>query len=359
MNASCTFARRARSVPLVWLVAVFSLPIALQRATSARAAGADIEWVTVGDPGNPPDAATGRGAVARVFQIARHEVTVEQYAAFLAAVAARDPHALWNAGQKIDRGGKDGAYTYSARTGHEREPVMNVSFIDAMRFANWLHHQQEQKASAGAAPTPPTTAVDATQETETGAYTIAAGGGLAARSPDARAWIPSEDEWYKAAYHHPHAAGGPPGGYWRFPTKSDFAPALGAAGDTGPNLASFLADGKILPNGAALRGYDDVMPVGSFPGSASYYGTLDQAGNAWEWVETTIFDTQRIMRGGSMCATYEKLLPQVRSNARPIRRYRDTGFRVARAAPPAPAAPPAAASPAFVPAAAPTERSAS
>jgi formylglycine-generating enzyme required for sulfatase activity len=76
------------------------------------------------------------------------------------------------------------------------------------------------------------------------------------------------------------------------------------------------------------------MPVGSFPGATSHYGTLDQAGNAWEWVETTVFDTQRVIRGGSMCATYEKLLPRVRTNASPTRRYPDTGFRVARAVPP-------------------------
>ncbi|NDC63960.1 MAG: hypothetical protein EBZ59_08280, partial [Planctomycetia bacterium] len=35
--------------------------------------------------------------------------------------------------------------------------------------------------------------------------------------------------------------GGPPGHYWRFPTKSDAIPALGKPGDTGTNLASFLA----------------------------------------------------------------------------------------------------------------------
>lgn len=52
------------------------------------AEGLDIEWVTVGDPGNPSDVATGRGSVGGVFQISKHEVTRGQYAAFLSAVAA-------------------------------------------------------------------------------------------------------------------------------------------------------------------------------------------------------------------------------------------------------------------------------
>ena len=75
-------------------------------------------------------------------------------------------------------------------------------------------------------------------------------------------------------------------------------------------------------------------PVGrQFPGSASHYGTLDQGGNAWEWIEATVFGTHRVIRGGSMCASHEKLLSKVRTHATPTRRYPDTGFRLARAMP--------------------------
>jgi len=268
----------------VALVAFAVVPIAVTATEpgAAAPAGLDIEWVTVGDPGNPPDAATGRGGVAGVYQISKHEITVAQYAAFLSAVAAGDPHGLWNAGQKIDRGGTAGAFTYTASNGHEREPVMMVSFNDAMRFANWMHHLH---APHGGPQATPSVADDVAPLTETGAYDLPAGRDLAARSPGARVWIPNEDEWYKAAYYQPHAAGGPPGHYWRFPTKSDAIPALGKPGDTGTNLASFLADATLLQNLTTKRGYNDVMPVGSFPGSTSYFGTVDQAGNAWEWVE--------------------------------------------------------------------------
>ena len=289
-------------------------PAAPAQPDAAAAQGLDIEWVTVGDPGNPPDATTGRGAVAGVFQISKHEVTHGQYAAFLSAVAATDPHGLWNSGQWIDRTGEAGSFKYAPREAHKQTPVVNVSFLDAMRFANWLHH-----TLAGGA------AADPAAVTETGAYDLAAGGGLAARSPQAVAWIPDENEWYKAAYHQPHAAGGPAGHYWRYPTNSDAKPAPGKAGDTAPNQANYMVNDQ---------DHHGLSWVGSFPGSASHYGTLDQGGNAWEWVEATVFDTQRMMRGGSTFGSHEKMLAPSRSSAGPAKRYHDVGFRVARVVPP-------------------------
>jgi formylglycine-generating enzyme required for sulfatase activity len=288
----------------------------LALVTAASAANAlELEWVTVDDAGNAPDK-TGYGAVAYEFQITKHEITAAQYAEFLNAVAAKaDPRALWNAGQKIDRTGAAGAFKYAPRPTREGEPVMPVSFLDAMRFANWLHH------GGGSG------------DTETGAYLISKGGGLASREAGARIWIPNENEWYKAAYYQPQATGGPPGNYWRYPTRSDVAPKLAKPGDPGLNLANFLADTRPQPSGGILRGFNDVMPVGSFPGSASHYGTLDQAGNAWEWIETTVFGTQQIIRGGSMCGSHEKLLSTVRTSTSPAKRYPDTGFRLARPMP--------------------------
>ena len=284
--------------------------------TAARAAPAlDLVWVKVGDADNAPDK-TGHGAVAYEFEVTKHEITVSQYAEFLNAVTTKaDPHALWNPAQKIVRTGNPGAFKYAASPKREGEPVMQVRFLDAMRFANWLHH--------GGGP----------GDTETGAYLISKGGGLASREAGARIWIPNENEWYKAAYYQPQATGGPPGSYWRYHTRSDLAPKLAKPGDPGLNLANFLADTRPQPNGGILRGFNDVMPVGSFPGSSSHYGTLDQAGNAWEWIETTVFDTQQIIRGGSMCATHEKLLSTVRTSTSPAKRYPDTGFRLARAMP--------------------------
>jgi len=303
-----------------WLQTAKTGVALLAMASSAHAL--DLEWVTVGDAGNAPDK-TGHGAVAYEFQITRHEITAAQYAEFLNAVAAKgDPQALWHPSMGstalsdmnqggirkdsplfLNRIGKPGEYRYQAIKGQERRPVVYISFMEAMRFANWLHN--------GAGP----------GDTEKGAYDIPKHGGLARHEAGAKVWIPTEDEWYKAAYFQPEAEGGPKGGYWLYPMRSNDKPRMPAAGDKGPNAANFG------------RSYPQAWPVGSYANAASYYGTFDQGGNAWEWNEAVVFDSQRGMRGGSMAHTFEKLRSAVRTYSAPAKRYPDTGLRLARAMP--------------------------
>ena len=57
----------------------------------------EIDWVTVGDPGNADDThGAGYGGVDYVYWIGKYEVTNAQYAEFLNAVAATDTYALYN-----------------------------------------------------------------------------------------------------------------------------------------------------------------------------------------------------------------------------------------------------------------------
>ena len=61
-----------------------------------------------------------------------------------------------------------------------------------------------------------------------GAYQLGTGGSItvnraAAISAYSTAYVlPTEDEWYKAAYYDPAMPGGP--GYWEYPTCSDMPP---------------------------------------------------------------------------------------------------------------------------------------
>ena len=139
--------------------ASFTILVALSLAGLLRGSDAtEIDWVTVDDSGNPPDA-NGFGAVPYVFQIAKHEVTNEQYVEFLNAVAKSDPHGLWSESMGApllrdlgqggiqenlpvfaERTGPPGAYRYACRAGWEKKPVVYVTFLSAMRFANWRHH---------------------------------------------------------------------------------------------------------------------------------------------------------------------------------------------------------------------------
>jgi sulfatase modifying factor 1 len=222
----------------------FSL-LALALVAGIENAAAFPETVKVGDPGNKADT-TGYGAVAYAYQIGKYEVTNAEYCAFLNAVAKNDPHKLFTnrADGAISRSGDSGNYTYTVSQGSEKKPVGHVTFQCAVRYVNWLSNGK----AAG--------------DTEKGSYTIE---NEQVKVPDHAAlaaakgvkWvIPSENEWYKAAYYDAGKAGG--AGYWKFPAKSDRNPAA--------NINSNI-----------------LKDVGSYADVVSAYGTFDQGGNVWEY----------------------------------------------------------------------------
>ncbi len=304
----------------VEMLAIFLFSAVAQMPAVARSDErcGDESWVTVGHPGNASDV-TGFGAVDDEFQIMKFEVTVAEYTDFLNAVASRDdPHQLWQRAmgehvitdlgqggirkdvpQCILREGSSGKWIYSAVPDWENRPVIFVSCYSAMRYANWIHNGRGDG------------------NTEDGVYRMS-DGLHAKRSPDASVWLPSENEWYKAAYHQPESEGGPPGDYWRYPMSTMERPTETTPGSLFPNAAAFS------------RKFSGIVPVGSYPGARSPCGAMDMGGNVWEWTEDLIYDTKRVIRGGAAAHTWQKLQSTVRSNASPDRWYPDTGFRLAR-----------------------------
>lgn len=181
----------------------------------ASPAGAvTLDWSPVQLPlgvPNPPDTAimvdgsTGYGSVPYAYEIALFEVTNAQYAEFLSAVAASDPHHGYDlrmgsdeAVGGITRSGDPGSRRYATKPGFESKPVVYVTFYDALRFANWLHNEQPVGSQGPAT-------------TEDGAYTLALDDvdsdgdefdeDFVVRNAGARVFLTSEDEWYKAAYY--------------------------------------------------------------------------------------------------------------------------------------------------------------
>jgi len=276
-----------------------------------------IEMVTVGDPGNLPDT-TGYGSVDHVYQIGKYEVTVGQYAEMLNAVAATDTHRLYNEhmwsrtyGCRIQRHGSPGSYTYTATDDWINRPVNYVSWFDAARFVNWLSNGQ------------PTGKQDAST-TEDGAYRLDGATALACRNDiapraDAAWFLPSEDQWYKAAYYD-----GTRSVYYDYPTGADIAPSDDWVRPDPGNHANFYQDD------CAIGCPYWTTEVGAFENSASPYGTFDQGGNLWEWNETVVGRSSRVLRGGNWARDASSLHAAHRGIINPTDEGDLIGFRVAR-----------------------------
>lgn len=284
----------------------------------ALLAAAGFAWAApaflpVGDEGNASDAATGFGSVNYAYRIGVNEVTRAEYASFLNAVAATDTHGLYNPNMGITRYGSPGSYGYAATDG--TRSVAWVSWYDALRFANWLHNGQPGGAQGAAS-------------TETGAYTFSGNTSVSDRNPGALAFLPNENEWYKAAYYQ----GGQNAWYWAYPTRSD-TPPLALLPGSNDNAANY----EQVVNG--------VTAAGAYPASQGYYGTRDQAGNLWEWNEALV-DGDRGLRGGSYDDYPLLLHASYRDSQSPALENEFTGFRIAAAAggmpPPPPNRPPVA-----------------
>jgi sulfatase modifying factor 1 len=266
-----------------------SLLLSLLIASAASAVSTD--WTFVGNPGNAcGNTAYGcYGAVDHGYAIATYEVTNAQYAEFLNAKAKSDPLGLFNPNMAdptnyfapscncpsyenhglggITRSGTDGSYTYSAIAGRDNMPVNYVSYFDALRFANWMNNAQGNS------------------DTETGAYTLLGGTATPSNGNDlnlprnagAQIFLPTENEWFKAAYYDPATTS-----YLDYPTGSD-------AICSNPTSAPAHAN--------CGNGFHGLTAIGSYPGSPSRYGTFDQGGNVFEWNQGGYY-AQGIAGGG-------------------------------------------------------------
>ncbi len=313
-----------------WII--FSLSAAI---AGPFAHAVTIATVPIGNPGNPADTRyidifhpNSVGSVAYPFRMGATEITNAQYKDFLNAVAASDPYGLYDASMGafswggIVRSGSPGSYMYNVKAPaldgtytYDNKPVVYVSSGDAMRFANWLHNGQ------------PTGAEDAST-TEDGAYTLNGAVTNAAllavtRNPDARWWLPNEDEWYKAAYHKND---GVTGNYWDYPTgANDLSNNNLPSSDTG-NSANYYHFNYGYTSGSHDYSLTD---AGAYMQSRSAYGTFDQGGNVWEWNETLYADFNRYVRGGSWFDDWYYLHAEYWLYGNPTNYDNETGFRVA------------------------------
>ncbi len=236
----------------------------LMMALLGAAGMTQAAMVTIGAAGNPADT-TGYGAVGYTYQISATEVTIAE---FQQATGAGDgDENYWNAG---------------TRTVGTNAPASYVSLYEAMKYCNWL--------TSG--------------NINLGAYQFS--GGVYQSTDRASAVttygtvyaLPTEDEWYKAAYYT-----GTVGDLWSlYANGTDTVPTAGW---------NYYYDS---PNYTWTVGY----------GGEEQNGTYDMMGNVWEWME----DSSGVLRGGS-CYDFEYSLPSsTRLILNPVSEYSTFGFRV-------------------------------
>jgi hypothetical protein len=202
-----SFLSRNRKIPQIF-AAVAGALLFFSAGRAALAQSISMSYVTVGDPGNAADSATGSlyGSVSYTYDIGEYDVTDSQYCTFLNDVdptgantlALYSPHGDAEYGITLNSGAASGS-KYSVINGYANMPVVDVDYWSTLRFVNWMNNG-EGNAS-----------------TETGAYTLTGGSTDGHGTPSnassllanpqhnagATVWLPSENEWYKAAYYDP------------------------------------------------------------------------------------------------------------------------------------------------------------
>lgn len=220
-----------------------------------------MEFVTIGAVSNAGNSFvygevsySDLGAVDHYYKIGVKEVSESQWDLFTADVGSP-----WTPAG-VEYGG---VYSWGANA-----PVVHVSWYEAAQFCNWL--------TSGSA--------------TNGAYQFDGAGGAFSGIDRAAAELsfssvfvlPSQDEWYKAAYYDTLSAD-----FTLYANGTDDSPIHGVDS----NLDALESEGW------------PVWDVGS--GTEEQNGTFDMMGNVWEWLEGALdgelsaLDENRDIRGGS------------------------------------------------------------
>lgn len=151
----------------------------------------------------------GFGEVDYNYSINKYLVTNTEYAEFLNAIAATDTKGLFYTGSDdfygITRSGSSGSYTYAVKTNMGNKPAVRISWFMAARYCNWLHNNKPTGAQNSS------TTEDGAYDLTVSPYNVTNFSSLMdidvlnlQRQTDAKYFIPSEFEWYKAAYYDPN-----------------------------------------------------------------------------------------------------------------------------------------------------------
>ena len=263
-----------------------------------------VPFLPIGNAGNGPDPATGYGSVSYNYNMSTYAISQAQLAAAVnqgaaSAYGAPNLGGYWSGSQ----------------------PAADLQLFQAAAFVNLLNTSQ------GYAPAYNLAYSGGNWSMALSANPFPLGGGLfdLYRNANAFYFLPTENEYYKAAYH---ANDGVTADYFLYATGSNAVPAAVASG-----------------TGAGAVVYND---LGTSPaavdqsGGLSPYGTMGQSGNVYEWTEDSYsggynLTDLRALRGGfwGYLAGAPAALDTLRSTSRgysvPSNAFSGIGFRVVSA----------------------------
>jgi len=283
----------ARQLRALLASLVFATMIGPYNFASARQGGDSpdygFDFVTITHPGNAPFVPVNppnpffnsgtRGRVGYEYRIARVEVTTGQWLQFV--------NTFWTQGEipggefipSIWGAVRDPNYDVPGRRFRlasdspdaAMRPVFGITWREAAKYCNWLCNDQSSS---------PLSLLNGAYDAAT--FTGNPNGTLndqLTHNPGARFWIPTWDEWLKAAHYDPNRYGPGQEGYWQYDTMSETQPTPGP-----PGVGETSAGYRIPPFGH----YD--IPLGAYPETVSPWGLLDTSGGTSEWNEETFQD---------------------------------------------------------------------
>jgi formylglycine-generating enzyme required for sulfatase activity len=260
-----------------------------------------IDFVTISGSTNPT---SGYGIVNNGYRMGTLAITNDQWNKFTASL-----------GVPVT-GSPSNAYDETSYFTGTNVPTNYVSWYEAAQFVNWLNTSTGHQA-----------AYNFTGTQGTGDYALAtwspaeADGTNLYRNKDAFYYLPTENEWVKAAY-------------WNGTSLQTYATKAGKSltqgnGTSGTGWNYYNNGYATNPNGP--------WAVGS--GSQELNGTYDMMGNVWEWMESPdpVNDygtaSDRGLRGGSCFNSDYSLASSSRGSGNPYYESYTFGFRVASEVP--------------------------
>ncbi len=288
--------KNAASLCAAFVFAAFSLMTHISAQADTFGGGTTneftIDFVDIGNAGNAADTTT-YGAVPYEYRVGKYEISQDAINKATASGMANVTAGAWTNGK----------------------PAATISWYEAAAFVNWLNTSTGNTAAYSL--TFSNSAWSMALQSSSNAWT--AGGTNLYRNKNAFYFLPSENEWYKAAYYN--AAGT---NYFSYPTGSNSVPTAVASGtNAGSAVYNSAASAPAIVNRA---------------GGLSPYGTMGQGGNVFEWNESandgsnSLSSENRAIRGGYWLNDSQSLRSSgqfARYNNAPTFGATWVGFRVA------------------------------